>query len=67
MSFDTLGLAPEFVRVVADEGYTEPTPVQTQAIPLVQQALTIFEVIEDPNTEMVRKTLAQWHGGHGTI
>ncbi len=37
MSFDTLGLAPEFVRVVADEGYTEPTPVQTQAIPLVLQ------------------------------
>ncbi len=35
MSFDTLGLAPEYVRVVADEGYTEPTPVQREAIPLV--------------------------------
>jgi ATP-dependent RNA helicase RhlE len=35
MSFDTLGLTPEFVRAVADEGYTEPTPVQQQAIPLV--------------------------------
>ena len=35
MSFDTLGLLPELVRVVADEGYTEPTPVQRQAIPLV--------------------------------
>src|SRR5512135_2931857 len=35
MSFDSLGLAPEYVRVVADEGYTEPTPVQREAIPLV--------------------------------
>src|SRR5512135_1905440 len=35
MSFETLGLAPEFVRVVADEGYTDPTPVQREAIPLV--------------------------------
>ena len=35
MSFDHLGLVPELVRVVADEGYTEPTPVQSEAIPLV--------------------------------
>jgi len=35
MSFDTLGLSPELVRVVAQQGYTEPTPVQTKAIPLV--------------------------------
>ena len=27
VSFDHLGLAPELVRVVADQGYTEPTPV----------------------------------------
>jgi ATP-dependent RNA helicase RhlE len=35
MSFDHLGLAPELLRAVADQGYTEPTPVQEQAIPLV--------------------------------
>ena len=35
MSFDRLGLSPELLRSVANEGYTEPTPVQTQAIPLV--------------------------------
>ena len=35
MSFDTLGLSPELIRAVADEGYTEPTPVQPDAIPLV--------------------------------
>jgi len=31
--FDTLGLAPEIVRSVAQAGYTEPTEVQAQAIP----------------------------------
>ena len=35
MSFDTLGLTPELLRAVAAEGYTEPTPVQAEAIPHV--------------------------------
>ena len=35
VSFDQLGLSPELLRAVADQGYTEPTPVQAQAIPLV--------------------------------
>jgi ATP-dependent RNA helicase RhlE len=35
MSFDQLGLAPELLRAVARQGYTEPTPVQHEAIPLV--------------------------------
>ncbi len=35
MSFDALGLAPELLHAVADEGYTVPTPVQREAIPLV--------------------------------
>ncbi len=35
MSFSTLGLAPELLRAVAAQGYTDPTPVQRQAIPHV--------------------------------
>ncbi len=35
MSFDRLGLTPELLRAVADQGYVEPTPVQLEAIPLV--------------------------------
>src|SRR5215210_2480009 len=35
MSFDALGLTRELLRAVADQGYTEPTPVQREAIPLV--------------------------------
>jgi ATP-dependent RNA helicase RhlE len=35
MSFDRLGLSPELLRAVAQEGYTEPTPVQRESIPIV--------------------------------
>jgi ATP-dependent RNA helicase RhlE len=35
MSFSTLGLSEALMRAVADEGYTEPTPIQAQAIPAV--------------------------------
>ena len=35
MSFDQLGLAPELLRAVAHQGYTDPTPVQHEAIPHV--------------------------------
>ncbi len=34
MPFSSLGLAPELVRAVADEGYLQPTPIQREAIPL---------------------------------
>ena len=35
MTFDSLGLSADLVALVAEEGYTEPTPVQAAAIPLV--------------------------------
>ena len=35
MSFSALGLTPDLLRAVARQGYTEPTPVQREAIPLV--------------------------------
>ena len=35
MSFDTLGLMPELLRAVREQGYETPTPIQVQAIPLV--------------------------------
>ena len=34
MRFDELGLAPELLRAISEEGYTDPTPIQAQAIPL---------------------------------
>jgi ATP-dependent RNA helicase RhlE len=35
MTFDQLGLAEPLVRAVREQGYTTPTPIQAQAIPLV--------------------------------
>lgn len=35
MPFDHLGLSPELLNAVAEEGYSEPTPIQEQAIPIV--------------------------------
>ncbi|MDR1368105.1 MAG: DEAD/DEAH box helicase [Candidatus Accumulibacter sp.] len=35
MRFDELGLAPELLRAVSDQGYATPTPIQAQAIPIV--------------------------------
>ena len=34
-SFDQLGLSAELMKAVRDAGYTTPTPIQAQAIPLV--------------------------------
>ena len=34
-NFEGLGLSAELVRAVAEQGYTEPTPIQVQAIPAV--------------------------------
>ena len=35
MSFSSLGLSEPILRAVAERGYTEPTPIQKQAIPAV--------------------------------
>ena len=35
MSFSTLGLSKPILRVIDEQGYTTPTPIQKQAIPIV--------------------------------
>ncbi|GAB1393914.1 DEAD/DEAH box helicase [Rhodocyclaceae bacterium] len=35
MTFDDLGLVPEILKAVHEAGYTSPTPIQAQAIPIV--------------------------------
>jgi ATP-dependent RNA helicase RhlE len=35
MSFDALGLREDLLRAVREQGYTEPTPIQRQAIPTI--------------------------------
>ncbi|MGD9871172.1 MAG: DEAD/DEAH box helicase [Thauera sp.] len=42
MSFADLGLIPELLQAVTDAGYTEPTPIQRQAIPTVIAGLDVL-------------------------
>ncbi|MEP1594924.1 MAG: DEAD/DEAH box helicase, partial [Halieaceae bacterium] len=35
MTFDELGLSKHLLRAVSEQGYTEPSPIQAKAIPLV--------------------------------
>jgi ATP-dependent RNA helicase RhlE len=35
VSFSSLGLSAELLRAVSEQGYTEPTPVQARAIPVI--------------------------------
>ena len=35
MTFDSLGLNAALLRAITDQGYTEPTPIQQQAIPAI--------------------------------
>jgi ATP-dependent RNA helicase RhlE len=37
MSFETLGLRAEILRAITEQGYSHPTPIQLQSIPLVAQ------------------------------
>ncbi len=41
MSFDSLGLRPELLRALRDAGYTVPTPVQAEAIPVILEGRDI--------------------------
>ncbi len=40
MSFQTLGLSPELLRAISDQGYTEPSPIQRQVIPIILNGAT---------------------------
>jgi len=42
MSFASLNLAPELLRAVLEQGYTEPTPIQAQAIPAILNRMDIM-------------------------
>ena len=42
MSFDTLGLSAELLRAVGEQGYTEPTPIQRKAIPVILEGRDVM-------------------------
>ena len=42
MSFNNYGLSAELLRAISEQGYTEPTPIQHKAIPLILQGKDIM-------------------------
>ena len=40
--FENLGLGPDILKAIADAGYTDPTPIQAQAIPIVLQGRDVL-------------------------
>ena len=45
MTFESLGLSADLLQTVLEEGYTEPTPVQAKAIPLVLAAVNRTRIL----------------------
>lgn len=46
VSFQSLGLSAELLRAVSEEGYTTPTPVQIQAIPIILTGADIMALAQ---------------------
>jgi len=42
VSFQDLGLSADIARAVAEQGYTQPTPIQAQAIPVILQGRDVL-------------------------
>ena len=46
MSFRALNLSPQIMQAVHDAGYTEPTPIQVAAIPLISAGHDIIGIAQ---------------------
>jgi ATP-dependent RNA helicase RhlE len=46
MSFETLGLGPNLLRSIGEVGYTEPTPIQEAAIPLIIEGNDVIGIAQ---------------------
>ncbi|WP_009633465.1 DEAD/DEAH box helicase [Synechocystis sp. PCC 7509] len=42
MTFSHLGLSQELLKAISEQGYTQPTPIQKQAIPAILQGKDVF-------------------------
>jgi ATP-dependent RNA helicase RhlE len=46
MSFSTLGLGPKLLQSISDAGYTQPTPIQSAAIPRVLEGRDLIGIAQ---------------------
>ncbi|WP_376691095.1 DEAD/DEAH box helicase [Wenzhouxiangella sp. EGI_FJ10409] len=69
MNFDSLGLKAELLRAVGEQGYTQPTPVQVKAIPVILEGRDIMASAQTGTGKTAAFTLPLLHrlserGGH---
>jgi ATP-dependent RNA helicase RhlE len=74
MSFSTLGLSAELLRAVSEKGYTQATPIQLKAIPVILEGQDILAGAQTGTGKTAGFTLpllqrlsATPHGAHRTI
>ena len=65
MSFEELGLAPELLRAVAEEGYTQPTPIQQKGIPAVLSGRDLLAAAQTGTGKTAAFTLPILHKLNG--
>ncbi|WP_288131434.1 DEAD/DEAH box helicase [Microbulbifer sp.] len=61
MLFEDLGLVPEIARAVAEQGYTQPTPIQEQAIPVVMRGGDVMAAAQTGTGKTAGFTLPLLH------
>ncbi len=61
MSFASLNLDPKILRAVTEQGYTEPTPIQAQAIPVVLEKRDIMGCAQTGTGKTASFTLPMLH------
>lgn len=71
MSFRALNLSPQIVQAVHDAGYTEPTPIQIAAIPLILAGHDVIGIAQTGTGKtaafvlpILMKLAASMHNGH---
>ena len=45
-TFDGLGIAPKLLEVLSQKGYTTPTPIQAQAIPVAIEGKDVMSIAQ---------------------
>jgi ATP-dependent RNA helicase RhlE len=61
MSFENLGLATELLRAIGEQGYTKPTPIQSQAIPVILNGQDILAAAQTGTGKTAGFTLPMLH------
>ena len=61
MTFNELGLDPKIMQAIEAVGYTEPTPIQAQAIPVVLQGKDVLGIAQTGTGKTASFTLPMIH------